>query len=167
VEGISAPFVWYSDHAAARAADKAEIERLRTAVADKVVATTMLTDMAVENGSLTLELEGGMAKVLAESLAAQYAKGGGPNYIELTFMSQIAVPGEKFVVTVQRCEGETPHQLRQKAEARIAELEAYKQAVMEYRDVTQAHVPGMITAFEWIEMRVAQLKPNPQGERRT
>jgi len=51
------------------------------------------------------------------------------------------------------------------AEARIAELEAYKQAVMEYRNVTQAHVPGMITASEWIEMRVAQLTPNPQGER--
>jgi hypothetical protein len=108
----------------ARSDDKAEILKLRAAIADKVAATTMVTGMAVQNGGVSIELEGGAAQILAESLAAQYAKGGGPNYMELTFRSKVAVPGERFVVTVQRCDGETPHQLRQKAEARIAELEA-------------------------------------------
>lgn len=48
-----------------------------------------------------------------------------PNYREIQFEARN--PRERFrriLVHVQKCEGKTPHELRQEAEARIKELEA-------------------------------------------
>lgn len=106
------------------AALEAENARLRDAVADKVSAATMLTGMTTGPDGLRLALQGGAASLLAEMLAQQFKDGGGINYLELSFVSRKAAPGDAFVVTVQRVLGKTPHALRTEAEAKHAALEA-------------------------------------------
>jgi hypothetical protein len=87
------------------------------AIADAVAGGTRILDIAVENGGLSLSLEGGGAQLLAEILAKQYADSAAVNYLQLSFTSQHSAPGEAFVVTVQRVAGKTAHELRAEAEA--------------------------------------------------
>ena len=99
-----------------------ELAELRAAAADSAVAGTLLTEMALRSGGLDIGLQGGAAQILAEALAKQYADNGAVNYIEMTFESRAAMPGQRFVVTVQRCDGKTPHALRREAEAEAERL---------------------------------------------
>lgn len=70
-----------------------------------------LMDMAVANGAISLETGTDLARVMA----AQFYElvKDATNYVE---MSMVADDGVKLCVTVQRCDGMTPHQLRRKAE---------------------------------------------------
>lgn len=97
---------------------QAEVARLQGLLEGKFNRETLLTGM---QGS-TLELQGGAAAHLAESFALQFAEAGGENYVELRFTSQQVLPGEQFVVTLQKVAGQTPHDLRRAAEAKNAEL---------------------------------------------
>lgn len=86
------------------------VETLREAVADQMMRDTLMTGLATQPGGITVGLEGGAAALLAEMLAAQYRDTNAANYIELSFTSRHSVPGERFVVTVQRVGGVTPAQ---------------------------------------------------------
>lgn len=99
-----------------------QLAALRAAVADSAVAGTLLTDLAVQDGVASLGLAGGAAQLLAEALTKQFADSGAVNYVELTFRSTRVRPGQRFVVTLQRCEGKTPHELRRAAEAEVVRL---------------------------------------------
>jgi cell division septum initiation protein DivIVA len=114
-----------------------EVERQREIAADAVAGGTRILDIAIENGGLSLSLEGGGAQLLAEILAKQYADSEAVNYLQLSFTSQHSAPGEAFVVTVQRVAGKTAHELRAEAEAdrdRLrAECEALRADAERYR----------------------------------
>lgn len=110
------------------AALRAENDKLREALAQKVVSQTMLTGLVVQDGGLTIGLEGGAAGLLVEMLAQQFKDGGGTNYLQLSFTSSVCLPGEAFIVTVQKCAGKTPHQLRMDAETEAAALRAWLEA---------------------------------------
>lgn len=99
-----------------------ELAELRAAVADSAVAGTLLTEIVVRGGGLDVGFQGGAAQLLAEALAKQYADNGGVNYIEMTFESRQVLPGQRFIVTVQRRDGKTPHALRREAEAEAERL---------------------------------------------
>jgi hypothetical protein len=101
-----------------------EVERQREIAADAVAGGTRILDIAMENGGLSLSLEGGGAQLLAEILAKQYADSAAVNYLQLSFTSQHSAPGESFVVTVQRVAGKTAHELRAEAEAELDRLRA-------------------------------------------
>ena len=107
--------------AATSALATAQLAELRGALGDKAMRDIMIRDLAVRNGGLDLAVEGGAAGLLAEMLAKQQVDSGGVNYVELSFISKVCAPGEMFLVTVQRCAGKTPHQLRAEAEKALAE----------------------------------------------
>lgn len=95
-------------------------EKLELVLAEKLSATTLLTGMNVGSGGIGIVLEGGAASLFAESFVQQYKESGAINYVEMFFTSKECMPGEKFVVTVQRVAGHTPHQLRVKAVEELA-----------------------------------------------
>lgn len=97
---------------------QAEIGRLQGLLQGKFNRETLLLDM---EGS-TLNLKGGAAALLAEMFALQFDQEKGQNYIEVRFTSNQVLPGEQFVVTVQKVAGQTPHELRRAAEAHSAGL---------------------------------------------
>lgn len=88
----------------------AENTMLRQHAAQQITDGTLITGLNIGAGGFDLGLQGGAAQLLAESLAQQFKDGGGINYLELRFESSQALPGEKFVVTIQRVEGLTPAQ---------------------------------------------------------
>lgn len=97
---------------------RAEVRRLEQQLQDKFNKETLLTGMEGNR----LALQGGAAALLAEMFAAQFDESKAENYLEVSFTSKQILPNERFVVTVQKCSGQTPHQLRQAAEDRCTEL---------------------------------------------
>ncbi|ABE46843.1 hypothetical protein [Polaromonas sp. JS666] len=97
---------------------RAEVRRLEQLLQGKFNKETLLTSMEGNR----LALQGGAASLLAEMFAAQFDGCTAENYLEVTFTSSQILPGERFVVTVQKCSGQTPHELRQAAEDRCTEL---------------------------------------------
>lgn len=73
-----------------------------------------------EDGQFKAELKTKFAEVLA--VWCKNVVGDAPNYVEISLQNS-DLPYEKYTVTVQRCEGLTPHQLRQIAENKLLECE--------------------------------------------
>ena len=94
----------------------AERDGLKAALIDGAVAKTMLNGIAIRNGGLELQASGGMCGVIAASFAEMLQTSKAVNYLEMTFESGSHPEIGKIVVTVQRCSGQTPHQLRLHAE---------------------------------------------------
>lgn len=104
---------------------KVENTRLRSLLAEKVVNSTMLTGLVPDDGGMTLGFEGGACGMLAQLLGAQFYESQAINYLELRFNSAKHPDLGPLVVTLQRVEGPTPHELRAKAEAEIASLQKH------------------------------------------
>ena len=102
------------------AAEK-ENTKLREALAEKVTSETMLRDLSVGNGSINASFEGGAVHLLVDSLANQFVESGTANYLEMQFHSEATGP---LLLTLQRVNGKTPHQLRTDAEKERDELRA-------------------------------------------
>lgn len=94
------------------AAEK-ENTKLRKALAQKVTSETMLRDLSVGNGSINASFEGGAVHLFVDSLANQFVESGAVNYLEMRFHSEATGP---LLLTLQRVNGKTPHQLRTEAE---------------------------------------------------
>lgn len=99
-----------------------EIERLRAEI-DRLIDPNFVS-MTVRNGGLDMQMEGTACRLFAEWFASEFQRSGGVNYIECQFASQEVMPGEVIVVTVQRAQGQTPHQLLQSAEREMGDLRA-------------------------------------------
>ena len=92
---------------------RAENDELRKALAQKVTSETMLRDLSVGNGSINASFEGGAVHLLVDSLATQFVESGAHNYIEMQFHSEATGP---LLLTLQRVNGMTPHELLAKVE---------------------------------------------------
>lgn len=105
----------------ALAAKLAEAERER----DEAVAAIdpMITDMRLANGQIDLVLSGAAMERLASVVAKHFRASGATNYIEMSLFER-APPNDRFVVTVQRVQGKSPHDLRAKAEADLTAAQA-------------------------------------------
>lgn len=112
--------------------DTAERENdlLREHASDKISSHTLMTGMSVGHGGIDMGLQGGAASLLAESFAKQFKDSGGVNYVELQFTSKEEIPGERFVVTLQRVQGLTP---TQKLAACQAAIDKVRDVVARYR----------------------------------
>lgn len=75
-----------------------------------------LTGITIDHESVTAGFKGNACAILAEALGKQLYDSGAENYIEMRFNSGVYPDGGELVVTLQRCAGKTPHQLRQAAE---------------------------------------------------
>lgn len=103
--------------------------KLRKLLAEKVVTSTMLTGLVPDDGGMTLGFEGGACGMLAQLFGDQFYESKAINYLELRFDSAKHPELGPLVVTLQRVEGKTPHQLREQAEkAQQAATEAYQTA---------------------------------------
>ena len=87
--------------------------KLREALAEKVTSETVLRDLSVGNGSINASFEGGAVHLFVDSLANQFVESGAANYLEMQFHSEATGP---LLLTLQRVNGKTPHQLRTEAE---------------------------------------------------
>ena len=94
------------------AAEKENI-KLREALAEKVTSETVLRDLSIGNGSINASFEGGAVHLFVDSLANQFVESGAANYLEMRFHSEATGP---LLLTLQRVNGKTPHQLRTEAE---------------------------------------------------
>ena len=101
-----------------------ENDQLRTMLSERLLDETRLVDFAIANGGLAMGLRGGAAQLLAEMLADQIESTGAVNYLEVRFTSRTIAPGERYLVTIQKCVGKTPHELRLAAECELARLSA-------------------------------------------
>lgn len=100
----------------AQSAEK-ENAKLREALVEKVVSETMLRDLSLGNGSINASFEGGAVHLFVDAFATQlleqFLESGATNYLEMSFRSNVTGP---LVVTLQRVNGKTAHQLRAEAE---------------------------------------------------
>lgn len=101
---------------------KAENERLRGLIAEKVVNSTMLTGLVPDDGGMTLGFEGGACGMLAQLFGDQFYESQAINYLELRFDSTKHPDMGRLVVTLQREEGQTPAELRGIAETQVSAL---------------------------------------------
>jgi len=114
-----------------------ENQELRSLLAQKVIDSTMLTGIETGLGNLTVGLQGGACGIMASAFAEMLYTSGAPNYLEAYFESdntQYKGLG-RIVVTVQRCEGMTPHEKRQQAQRNLASL----------RQAIANHIEGNLT----------------------
>lgn len=96
------------------AADYREVAERMRKVIDKEIT---LKDMVIENGGVSLAVSHELCGIMADSFLKMLDEGQAPNYMEMTFKKR----GEFdpcIIVTVQRAQGKTPHQLRMEAEER-------------------------------------------------
>lgn len=105
---------------------RSENENLRKALAEKVVSQTMLRELSAGNGSINAAFEGGAAHLLADAFADQFLESEATNYLEVHLHSAATGP---LVVTLQRVNGKTPHQLRAEAEKERDALRAKIEAM--------------------------------------
>lgn len=110
------------DEAAARiAALEAENGRLAkerddaVALADEL-REPMLKSMRFEDGKLDMEVAGNAVQHMGLLLSEWFRETGAPNYVEMMFHAK-SDPFERYVWTIQKAAGLTPHQLRAAAEA--------------------------------------------------
>ncbi len=94
-------------------------EALRSLAAESLANSTLLTGIDCADG-LRIGVQGGAAAVLAESFAEQFKASGAINFLEMKFVSKEEFPGESFVVTVQRANGETPAEQIKALKAKLA-----------------------------------------------
>lgn len=122
----------------------ARIAELEQALRQKVVDSTMLTDLGISRGGIHAQLEGGAAGLLASAFVEQFKESGATNYLELSFTSPETGP---ITVTMQRQRGETPGALRAKAEVRASELEAEVERLMVDARLMQTRLAGIAAIF--------------------
>lgn len=96
---------------------EAENDLLRQHSAKQINDATLLTGISIGNGSMDIGMQGGAARLLADSFFDQFIESGAVNYLEVRFDSPEKMPGKSMVVTLQLVDGLTPAQ-------KIAELKA-------------------------------------------
>src|SRR3546814_12154630 len=83
------------------AALEAENAEIRAQLAKRVMDETAVTNILIRNG-VSIALEGGAFRLMAEMFADQFRGSGAVNYLVLTLESRSTLPGQQFVVTLHR-----------------------------------------------------------------
>jgi hypothetical protein len=124
---------WHADRSVAARATVEGLWEERERLAEKVAEfeSIGIRRVMVENGRADIALGGEAIAGLAEVMAEWYEQKGGPNYCEMTFTGN----GREYVLTMQRADGKTPHQLRLDAEDRATRAEAVLKEAGAERDV--------------------------------
>jgi hypothetical protein len=108
---------------------RSENAKLRELPGRRLMDATALTGVLVADGGFNVGLEGGACQLLVESFAQQFIDSGAINYLGMTFSSKVLLPGDEFMVTMQKVSGKTPHSLRLEAEADRDRLEEWLRAI--------------------------------------
>ncbi|MFD8496308.1 hypothetical protein [Amycolatopsis sp. NPDC059657] len=103
-----------------------DLQTLREQAANAFADTAQLKAMFADGGAMNLEMVPPHELVVAWVRAARHMLGEAPNYSETPVSMEVKAAGEteRFIFTVQRENGLTPHQARRQAEAERDELKA-------------------------------------------
>lgn len=141
----------------ALAESRAEVERLRAAVAQNITDATMLRGMQVIDGGLNIGLEGGGARLLAEAFAEQFIESGAVNFLEVKFTHERV---GNLTVTMQKAGALTPADKARQAEARAERLAGALRGVIE--ELPDTHDCDCSDCAPFTNARAAlNLEPNP------
>jgi hypothetical protein len=145
------------DHLRADVDDLAQ--QLQAAVEGRILDTSYFREMTTENGRTHLALQPAREVVQLYFAAARAMLGAAENYVE--FEMQMAGEADRFAFVIQRLDGLTPHQSRQRAErerdqaraerdetrragvAAVSELEGLLVQARTERDEVRARAEGL------------------------
>ena len=95
------------------------VKRLENEKAKALAGEISLVDLLVKDGKIDATFKTEFAKIPCAWCVDVI--GDAPNYVEIS-LSSVDADGEKYTVTVQKSSGKTPHELRQIAEQKVADL---------------------------------------------
>jgi hypothetical protein len=78
-----------------------------------------LVDLHCQNGRINATFKTKVAQLLVEW--AEEVLGDAPNYVEISMIN--SETSERYIVTVQRANGKTPHELRREAEQKLTDYQ--------------------------------------------
>lgn len=99
-----------------------ENERLIRQFSELQCGKISITQMAIENGCMTMQATTDLAHLIAEMFLRSMKESGAENYMEFQFSQKCG--GARIIVTAQKSEGKTPHELRREAEMERDALKA-------------------------------------------
>ena len=99
---------------------------LRQLAYEKVSETNIVDFFVKDHFGLLVTIEGGFCRVIAELLVKEFIETGAANYVEMSFTSNNCMPGEHFVLTLQKSSGLTPHQKIKMLEKELSEERSWK-----------------------------------------
>lgn len=120
---------------------KALVEERENAIKGMAELRLVSAGPSPERDAFVIKMQADIIPLMAEALVGQFKELGGKNYVEYRLASN--EPGfGPFVLTMQRLEGFTPHQLQKAAENK---LKALAEMVL---DVTTEMPPTLVKAAE-------------------
>lgn len=99
-----------------------ENEKFRGQLQKLAANETTLYDVAVENGGLNITICGDTIRLMAAQMKKLLEEYKAQNYIQFGLREKGELE-DSILVTVQRKEGKTPHELRMEAESKVKGLE--------------------------------------------
>jgi hypothetical protein len=102
-----------------RKAVLAENDRLRSLLDESV--EVRVQRMCADEGGIDMVLRGGLLPAVVEMFAVAFEEHNATNYLEIKGHHERL---GFLTVTIQKCDGKTPHELRMAAEAELAKLKA-------------------------------------------
>lgn len=142
------------------------LDSLGELAAEILVDGTMMRSLTIRDGVATLELAEAteLVTIFAAGMRGCLSGNGASNYVEMEMTDR--VNGDAFTVTVQRRERPTPHEFRQQAEARVAELTAELEESQNALAVARQVLGTVTTPPETTADKAAALGMDPTDYRR-
>lgn len=102
----------------------AEVVKLRDAITDEITKDLYIKELINDENNTILSLEGGALKLISGLIIKQFILTGATNYVEMSLTSSEILPGERFLVTIQKISGKTPHEIANELRKEIGELKS-------------------------------------------
>lgn len=99
---------------------------LRQKLYDQLPESEIVDFFVRDHFGALLEVEGGILRIFAELLVKEFIDTGAINYVEMAFTSNSLDPGERYVLTLQKASGLTPHQKLLQAQRELNEALSWK-----------------------------------------
>lgn len=102
----------------------AEVVKLRDAITDEITKDLYIKELINDENNTILSLEGGALKLISGLIIKQFILTGATNYVEMSLTSSEILHGERFLVTIQKISGKTPHEIANELRKEIGELKS-------------------------------------------
>jgi hypothetical protein len=102
----------------------AEVVKLRDAITDEITKDLYIKELINDDNNTILSLEGGALKLISGLIIKQFILTGATNYVEMSLTSSEILHGERFLVTIQKISGKTPHEIANELRKEIGELKS-------------------------------------------
>ena len=98
------------------------LERACSQHEEYMAGKVTLEEIAIENNAISIKAGTELARIMASQfLAVLDETDGATNYVEITLADK---SGRRVIVTIQRWDGKTPHELRRQVQSELDALKA-------------------------------------------